>query len=180
VLVDPMCGSGTIPIEAALAARGMSRPVPSTVSPRWSWPAHREPMYPQDKPLVIGCDLDVGVLAKARDNGKRAQISPYAVWQRGDIAALTPEMIGQICDERGVPRAPGLLLCNPPYGERLESDDLLALYQSIADTARRFVGWRIGILTASPLIERAFGTWPAIKKPLANGPLRSYFYLYQL
>jgi putative N6-adenine-specific DNA methylase len=180
VLVDPMCGSGTIPIEAALAARGVPRPLPATVAPQWRWPAHREPMYPQATPLVIGCDLDVGVLAKARDNGKRAQIGPYAVWQRGDVAALTPELIGEICDERKVPRGPGLLICNPPYGERLDPDDLFALYQDLAESARRFTGWRIGILTASPLIERAFGSWPAVKKPLANGPLRSYFYLWQL
>jgi 23S rRNA G2445 N2-methylase RlmL len=180
VLVDPMCGSGTIPIEAALAARGVPRPSPSTVSAHWQWPGYREPMYPEAAPLVVGCDLDIEVLAKARDNGKRAQIATDAVWQRGDVSALTPELIGQICDERGRPRAPGLLLCNPPYGERLAPDDLFDLYRAIAASARRFVGWRIGILTASPLIERAFGSWPAIKKPLANGQIRSYFYLYQL
>jgi 23S rRNA G2445 N2-methylase RlmL len=180
ILVDPMCGSGTIPIEAVLAARGEARPLPETVARSWGWPAHRAPMFPDASPLVIGCDLDVGVLAKARDNGKRAGISPNAVWQRADVAQLSPELIEQIARERGVPWGPGLLLCNPPYGERLEPDDLLALYDSMAASARRFRGWRIGILSASPLIERAFGPRPAVKKPLANGPLRSYFYLYEV
>jgi 23S rRNA G2445 N2-methylase RlmL len=180
ILLDPMCGSGTIPIEAALAARGVPRPPPSTIAPSWGWPAYREPMYPDAAPLAIGCDLDIGVLAKARDNGKRAQVAGDCVWQRADVARLTPDTIASICAERGRALAPGLIVCNPPYGERLAPQDLLELYDALAASARRFTGWRIGILTASPLIERAFGSWPAIKKPLANGPLRSYFYLYQL
>lgn len=179
VLVDPMCGSGTIPIEAVLAARGEPRPLPQTVAPSWRWKPYREPMFPDADPLVIGCDLDIGVLAKARDNAKRAGTAASSVWQRGDVATLTPELVQQICNERGVPWAPGLLLCNPPYGERLDPGDLLELYDAMAATARRFTGWRIGILSASPLIERAFGPRPAVKKPLANGQLRSYFYLYQ-
>lgn len=179
VLVDPMCGSGTIPIEAVGAARGEPRPQPFTVSPRWKWPQHRAPMFPDAAPLVIGCDLDIGVLAKARDNGKRAGISQNAVWQRGDVAKLTPQLVKDICSENGAPWGPGLLLCNPPYGERLDPGDLLELYEAMAATAQRFEGWRIGILSASPLIERAFGPRPAVKKPLANGQLRSYFYLYQ-
>ena len=64
--------------------------------------------------------------------------------------------------------------------KQLEGQMMLELYRELADTARAFAGWRIGILTASPLIERAFGPRPAVKKPLANGPLRSYFYLYTL
>ena len=180
VLVDPMCGAGTIPIEAAQLARGEPRATPHTVARRWGWRSFREPMFPDATPLVIGCDRDLSVLAKARDNARRAQVAGASVWQRSDVAHLTPRLIQQICDEQQVPMRPGLLLCNPPYGERLDPDDLLALYDELATTARAFTGWRIGILTASPLIERAFGPRPAVKKPLANGPLRSYFYLYQL
>ncbi|MEZ4358762.1 MAG: hypothetical protein R3B48_01165 [Kofleriaceae bacterium] len=180
VLVDPMCGSGTIPIEAALAARGVPRPRPSTISPRWGWPTHQAPMFPDAAPLVIGCDFDLGVLAKARDNSRRAQVAADSVWQRVDVARLAPQLVEQICVERGRPFGPGLLLCNPPYGERLEPEDLLELYQALADSARRFTGWRLGVLTASPLLERVLGPRPAMKKPLANGPLRSYFYLYEL
>ncbi len=180
ILVDPMCGSGTIPIEAVLAARGEARAVPETVARSWRWPTVRQPMFPEANPLVIGCDIDVGVLAKARDNGKRAGISANAVWQRADVAILTPQLVHQICVERGVPSGTGLILCNPPYGERLDPGDLLELYDTMAESARRFTGWRIGILSASPLIERAFGPRPQMKKPLANGPLRSYFYLYDI
>jgi 23S rRNA G2445 N2-methylase RlmL len=180
VLVDPMCGSGTIPIEAVLAARGEPRPVPFTVSPSWGWAEHKEPMFPDSSPLVIGCDLDVGVLAKARDNGKRAGVADNVVWQRADVAQLSRDMVKQISNERGIPTGPGLFVCNPPYGERLDPGDLLELYHAMAESTGRFPGWRIGILTASPLIERAFGDRPAVKKPLANGQLRSYFYLYQL
>lgn len=180
LLVDPMCGAGTIPIEAALMARGVPRALPRTIAPSWGFRAYREPLFADAAPLVIGCDRDLGVLAKARDNSRRAEVAGFSVWQRSDVAHLTPRLVQQICDERSTPMRPGLILCNPPYGERLEPDDLLELYRELADTARAFAGWRIGILTASPLIERAFGPRPAVKKPLANGPLRSYFYLYTL
>lgn len=180
VLVDPMCGAGTIPIEAAELALGRPRATHGAIDRRWEWPRYREPMFPDAAPLVIGCDRDVSVLAKARDNARRADVAGAAVWQRSDVAHLTPDLVADICQERGRPMAPGLILCNPPYGERLHPDDLFALYRELAERARAFTGWRLGVLTASLLLERAFGGRPAIKKPLANGPLRSYFYLYDL
>lgn len=180
VLVDPMCGAGTIPIEAAELALGRPRPTQGAIDRRWGWPRYREPMFPDSAPLVIGCDRDVGVLAKARDNARRAEVAGFSVWQRSDVAHLTPDLVADICREHQKPMEPGLILCNPPYGERLHPDDLFALYRELAERARAFTGWRLGVLTASLLIERAFGGRPAIKKPLANGPLRSYFYLYQL
>jgi 23S rRNA G2445 N2-methylase RlmL len=184
-LVDPMCGSGTIPIEAILAARATPRPgsaLPALAVLGLARPA--EPLFPDAAPLVIGCDLDLGVLAAARDNARAAGVADLVIWQRADVTRLEPAVIADIARERGVAApATGLLLTNPPYGERLDDAGLDELYAAIAATCRRFRGWRAGFLVGSPGLERAFlpalGR-PRIKKPLANANLRAYFYLYDL
>ncbi|HEU4732578.1 MAG TPA: hypothetical protein VFT22_32005 [Kofleriaceae bacterium] len=197
LLVDPMCGSGTIPIEAIHAARATPRPTPALdalglTDPRVprgpgqpARPARPGPLFPDASPLAIGCDIDLGALAAARDNGRAAGVSDRVVWQRADVRSLGPDMIAGIARERGhpAPDAPGLLLANPPYGERLDPEDLRTLYAAIAETCRRFRGWRAGFLVGNPWLEqeleRVIGP-PRIKKPLANANLRAYFYLYEL
>jgi len=191
VLVDPMCGSGTLPIEAIHAARATPRPTPALAAlgivPSRSPPPPRQlggPLFPDAAPLVIGCDLDLDVLAAARDNGRAAGVAELVVWQRADVTGLSPEVIAEIARERGHARpGTGLLLTNPPYGERLDQADLDELYSALAATCRRFRGWRAGFLVGNPLFEqvfrRSFGQ-PRIKKPLANANLRAYFYGYDL
>lgn len=185
-LVDPMCGSGTIPIEAVHMARATPRPTHAldALGIRAPDGARAEPLYPDADPLVVGCDVDLDVLAAARDNARAARCTDAITWQRADVATLAPDLVDDIARERGrePPRA-GLLLANPPYGERLDEHDLEAIYAALARTCQRFVGWRAGLLVANPLLERVFlraiGR-PAIKKPLANANLRAYFYLYEL
>jgi 23S rRNA G2445 N2-methylase RlmL len=177
-----MCGSGTIPIEAIHAARATPRPAPVLAALGLSRPS--PPLFPDAAPLVIGCDLDLGVLAAARDNARAAGVADQVIWQRADVTRLTPEIVADIARERGrEPPATGVLLANPPYGERLAAADLDELYPAIAETCRRFRGWRAGFLVGSPDLERGFlrviGA-PRIKKPLANANLRAYFYLYEL
>jgi putative N6-adenine-specific DNA methylase len=181
-LVDPMCGSGTIPIEALLAARAVPRPTPALSVLGLARPA--APLFPDAAPLVIGCDHDLGVLAAARDNARAAGVADEVIWQRADATRLPPALIADIARERGrPPPGAGVLLANPPYGERLDDPDLGALYAALAETCRRFAGWRAGFLVGSPDFERAFAGVigrPRIKKPLANANLRAYFYLYDL
>jgi putative N6-adenine-specific DNA methylase len=183
ILVDPMCGSGTIPIEALHAARATPRRTPALAALGMARPA--EPLFPDAAPLVIGCDLDLDVLAAARDNGRAAGVADQVVWQRADATTLQPAMIAQIAAERGYQGTTktGLLLANPPYGERLDPGDLYELYSALAQAYRRFPGWRAGFLVGNPLLEQAFYRelgHPRIKKPLANANLRAYFYLYDL
>jgi 23S rRNA G2445 N2-methylase RlmL len=182
VLVDPMCGSGTIPIEAICAARTIPRPTPALAGLGLARPS--PPLFPDAAPLVIGCDIDLAVLAAARDNARAAGVADQVIWQRTDIARLTPGLVDDIARERGrAPGATGVLLTNPPYGERLDDADLGELYAAIAETCRRFAGWRAGFLVGSPELERVFLRTigrPRIKKPLANANLRAYFYLYEL
>jgi len=182
VLVDPMCGSGTIPIEGVLAARAEPRSVPAVAA--LGLPRFTKPLFPDAKPLVIGCDRDLEVLAAARENARAAGVTGDITWQRSDVTMLQPQTIADIAKERGYPGAvSGVLLAIPPYGERLDPADLIPLYGAMAETCRRFRGWRAGFLVGSPLFEDVFfGVLgrPRIKKPLANANLRAYFYLYEL
>jgi 23S rRNA G2445 N2-methylase RlmL len=180
-LVDPMCGAGTIPIEAVHAARATPRPAPALAALGLARAA--EPLFPDADPLVVGCDVDLEVLAAARDNARAAGVADRITWQRGDVARLSPEAIADIARERGRTIETGLLISNPPYGERLDAYDLGEIYEALATACRRFRGWRAGFLVGSPILEEVFARIvgpPRIKKPLANANLRAYFYLYEL
>ncbi|MBL9019227.1 MAG: hypothetical protein JNL83_33875 [Myxococcales bacterium] len=191
VLVDPMCGAGTIPIEAVHAARATPRPTPALATLGITAPANAPrdadgrpaPLFADSSPIVIGCDQDLAVLAAARDNARAAGVAADVTWQRADVAHLRRETIDDIVRERGGEPRPGLLLSNPPYGERLDEQDLHELYGALGETLRRFRGWRAGFLVGSPIFEETLGPMlgdPRIKKPLANANLRAYFYLWEL
>ncbi len=180
-LLDPMCGAGTIPIEAIEVARAMPRTFSTLGVLGLARPS--QPLYPDAAPLVVGCDVDLEMLAVARNNARSARVGDLVTWQRADVAALEPAMIDAISRERGREPTTGLILANPPYGERLSDRELEPLYASLARTCQRFRGWRAGFIVGNPLFEEVFlrivGA-PRIKKPLANANLRAYFYLYDL
>jgi 23S rRNA G2445 N2-methylase RlmL len=183
-LVDPMCGAGTIPIEAIHMARATPRPTPALRALGISFNDDPDDLYSDASPLVVGADIDLDVLSAARDNARAARVGDAITWQRADVKALAPHVIDEIARERGrEPPQTGLLLSNPPYGERLDEQDLRVLYRATALAVQRFKGWRAGFLVANPLLEEEFfhvmGR-PRIKKPLANANLRAYFYLYEL
>ena len=73
----------------------------------------------------------------------------------------------------------GLIIANPPYGERMRPDELRELYADLGRFCASFPGFRSAFLVANPEFESAFGGRPRIKKPLSNGPLRGHFYLYE-
>ena len=185
-LVDPMCGAGTIPIEAVHAARAVPREAPGLAALGLDKPA--APLFADADPLVIGCDIDIQVLAAARDNARAARAADQITFQRSDVAHLRPATIHAIAAERGRTIENGLILSNPPYGERLDDHDLEDIYGSLAEACARFRSgpsgtWRAGFLVGSPILEDVFfhviGR-PRIKKPLANANLRAYFYLFDL
>jgi 23S rRNA G2445 N2-methylase RlmL len=183
IVVDPMCGAGTIPIEAILAARATPRATPVLAALGLEPERAIEPLFGDARPLAIGCDLDLEVLAGARDNARAARVTDRVTWQRADVATLRPETIADIAREHGREMAPGLILSNPPYGERLNEHDLVEIYGALAQACRRFRGWRAGFLVGSPIFEDVFFDIigrPRIKKPLANANLRAYFFLYDL
>ena len=181
-LVDPMCGAGTIPIEAVHAALATPREAPALTALGLARPAG--PLFADADPFVVGCDLDLEVLAAARANARAAGVAERITWQRGDVARLSPAAVADIARERGRPMPEtGLLISNPPYGERLDAYDLGEIYEALAAACSRFRGWRAGFLVGSPILEEVFARsvgQPRIKKPLANANLRAYFYLYDL
>lgn len=182
-LLDPMCGSGTIPIEAVHLARATPRPT-RALAALGITKDNPQPLYADAAPLVIGCDIDLDVLGAARDNARSAKVEKDVTWQRADAARLDPGIVADIAKERGValPEA-GLILSNPPYGERLDDQDLHELYSMLAETCQRFRGWRAGFIIGNPIFEEVFEPIfgrPRMKKPLANANLRAYFFLYEL
>lgn len=185
-LLDPLAGSGTIPIEAASMAR--ARPV--WISPRApacdrlaAFEAQTEaprPLFGDTKPLCIANDEHPGAVAMCEQQIRRAGVEAFVQCRAGDFRDLDPDEVRQLCADRGFDPARGLILSNPPYGERLQNDQLWRLYEDLGDYCRRFRGWRAGFLVVNPDFERAFGGEPRIRKPLSNGPLRGYFLLYDL
>jgi 23S rRNA G2445 N2-methylase RlmL len=178
-LCDPMCGAGTIPIEAVHLARATPRRAPALEV--LGIARESQPLFADASPLVVGCDVDLEALAAARDNARDAGVATDITWQRGDVAVLDPRTIEAIARERGRAPTTGVLLSNPPYGERLEGDE--ALYRDLARTCRRFVGWRAAFLAATPAFEPIMTDTlgrPRVKKPLANANLRAYFYAWDL
>jgi putative N6-adenine-specific DNA methylase len=178
-LLDPMCGSGTIPIEALALARGLARPGLLGMSGLDDGDGEAPPpLFADSSPLAIGCDVDLNVLRMAHDNARLAGVADDVVLQRADFADLTPALVDDIAAERGRKIDRGLIVVNPPYGERLDPGDLRLLYGMMADTLSHFRGWRAGFLVGSPEFEQIFGR-AKIKQPLSNGQIRSYFYLYE-
>lgn len=165
LLVDPMCGAGTVAIEAVLAARGA--PVVGRDAALW----------PDARPIVIAGDRDLDVLTAARANANRAGAD--VIWHRGDFATLSRERLLASAADAGEVPPKGLVLCNPPWGERLEVADARLLYGALGDWWRGLGDFRGGFLCAHPEFERAFGSEPRMKKPLSSSNLRGYFYLYE-
>ena len=181
VLVDPLCGAGTIPIESVLMARAAPRLRARTCIPALddAWPKN-EPLFADAAPLVIGNDIDLGALVSAKKNAEEAGVTGDVVWRKGHFAGLTPSEVRTIAGERGRSGDRGVIIGNPPYGERLDPIDLRLLYGELGDYCRQFRGWRAGFLVANLDFEQAFGLPVRVKKPLSNAGLRAYWYGYEL
>jgi putative N6-adenine-specific DNA methylase len=176
-LVDPMCGSGTLAIEAAQWARHMA---PGLVRERFGferWACHDEEAVRRTaehrenarakvlpaSPRIRGSDVDPAALGMARDNARDARVE--IEWARASVRDLAPSLMRD-----GVPDGgPALLVTNPPYGDRLEGGD--ALYQDMARAFSRLRGWRVAILAGSPAIERAMGRRADRSLVLHNGDI---------
>ena len=166
LLVDPMCGSGTIASEAALAARGAPVVVGGGAA-----------LWPESRPVIIAGDHDVDAVIAARANARRAGVDDI-IWERADLTTLTRDRIlGWAADTGTVPPR-GLVICNPPWGERLELADARLFYGELHDWWRSLGDFRAAFLVANPEFETAFDARWSIKKPLAAGDVRGYLFVY--
>src|SRR5215831_12722540 len=157
-LVDPMCGSGTIPIEAALIARRIA-PGRNRSFAFLEWPsvdralwlelvsAARDAERSRAPVSIAGSDRDAGAIRAARANAERAGVA-------GDI-----ELAVQPISALSAAPAPGLIASNPPYGVRIgDADRLRNLYAQLGNVARRQrPGWQLALLSADPTLERHVG-----------------------
>ncbi len=157
-LLDPFCGAGTIPIEAALLARRMPPGFRRGFAfERWPsfdvglWRALKEAagsrILPAAPALILGSDRDAGAIEAAEANAGRAGVAADVRFQRAALSAA-PRTPG-----------PGALVTNPPYGLRVgQGKDLRDLYAQLGKLAReRFAGWTLALLSADPALERQTG-----------------------
>lgn len=184
--IDPLCGSGTLVIEAAMMALDLA---PGRKQERFGfekWPGHQPELWlslrqeaerrahegKQGKvPRMAGFDLDSRVIATARNNIQRAGLDGLVQVESRPVAELSLE---------GDWSPAGLVLTNPPYGERLsERRELGALYQSLGDTVKRLVpGWRLGVFTGAPEYGKSIGLRSYKQYRLFNGKLPAQLLLF--
>jgi len=175
-LVDPMCGSGTFAIEGALIA-GNQPPGMRRSFAFMDWPRYRPGLWEAllaeaGKGMravsvpIRGSDRDALAVAAARRNAERA-----GVLEDIDFQALELSL-------RSAPEGRGILLCNPPYGERLERDsDLRPLFRSLGAVYReRFGGWRMAILCPDEALAKATGLPLHKRAVLANGGIQVFLF----
>ena len=178
VLIDPFCGSGTIPIEAAMIARniapGLNR---KFVSETWDfipatvWKSVRKEAYSLidlNKPLNIqGYDIDRRAVKASKANAAEAGVEDCIHFQVRDVKELSSS------DKKGC------VITNPPYGERLETKESSeTLYRILAKRLMFLENWSYFIITAHEHFESAFGIKADKNRKLYNGRIKSYYYQY--
>lgn len=177
-LIDPFCGSGTIPIEAALIgqniAPGMNREFASEKwanLPRQIWRdarAETHDLADYDRELqIIGSDLDHEILKVAKRNAIEAGVEDQIQFQQMNVADLSSE------------KNYGAIICNPPYGERLsELKQVERLYRTMGETFNQLETWSYYVLTSFEKFEHFFEKEATKKRKLYNGNLKVDYYQY--
>ena len=178
-LVDPMCGSGTLLIEAAQMEAQIA---PQLYRLHWGfdfWQGHNQATWEKVKeealalaeaekqhenlPHFYGFDLDHRVLQKAKQNAKNAGVAHLMQWQQGDVAAI----------KNPSPNVAGTVICNPPYGERLGTTPaLIALYSVFGQRLKQqFAGWNASIFSGEPSLLDCLRLRSHRQFKAKNGPL---------
>lgn len=177
ILVDPFCGSGTFPIEAAMIAAnvapGMNR---DFTAEEWTNLIDRKLWYECVKEAedmidttvkvdIQGYDIDEDVIKAARENAKRAGVEHMIHFQQRAVADLSH------------PKKYGFIITNPPYGERLEDKaDLPELYTQIGQAYQRLDSWSMFLITSYTDTEKYIGRKADKNRKIYNGMLKTYFY----
>lgn len=185
VLIDPMAGSGTIAIEAVLMARAASlwseeRQPAYLRLPAFADHALRtEALFADSRPVVVASDIDMRAVAMMRANAEAAGVVDDLRIMHADLRDLSPRVMAKRVGEPWQSKQPGLIVSNPPYGERLAGGEL-DLYDDMGQWCEQFPGYRAAFLVANPEFEEIFGSRARVRKPISNGSLRAYFCLYDL
>ena len=177
ILVDPFCGSGTIPIEAAMMAANMAPGMKRSFTAQ-SWPhvvgrsvwqdtleEARELVDLSVETDIQGYDMDDAMVSIARENAKLAGVEKLIHFQRREVAQLSH------------PKKYGFIITNPPYGERLEEKEALpALYQTIGQRFRSLDDWSLYLITSYEQAERDIGRKADKNRKIYNGMMKTYYY----
>ena len=179
ILVDPFCGSGTFPIEAAMMAANMAPGLHRTfLAETWQhlipseiWSDVREEaedlLNLQVHTDLQGYDIDGQVIAAARDNAERAGVSHLIHFQQRPVSELSHS--GKY----------GFIITNPPYGERLEEKEALPLlYRTLGERFEKLDTWSMYLISGFEGTEQAIGRKAAKNRKIYNGMLKTYFYQY--
>ena len=177
ILVDPFCGSGTFPIEAAMLAAnmapGMNR---SFLSEEWRNLIKRKCWYEamdeanelvdtDIKVDIQGYDIDGDIVKAARSNAESAGVADLIRFQQRPVSALSH------------PKKYGFILTNPPYGERIEDkSNLPALYREIGERYAALDAWSMYLITSYEDAEKYIGRKADKNRKIYNGMMKTYFY----
>ncbi len=177
IFVDPFCGSGTFPIEAAMMAAniapGMHR---EFIAEQWTNLIDRKLWYETVEEAeemvdtsvsvdIQGYDIDGEVVKAARENAKRAGVADMIHFQERQVSELRH------------PKKYGFIVTNPPYGERLEGKkDLPELYTQIGEAYRNLDSWSMYMITSYEDTEKYIGRKADKNRKIYNGMLKTYFY----
>jgi putative N6-adenine-specific DNA methylase len=178
-LIDPMCGSGTIAIEAALIARGIAPGVYRKEYAFEKWPDFDQELFDkvyeddsQEHPFehhIYGYDISRPAVAIATTNVKAAGLSKEITVQQQDFANFTQ------------PKEKSIIITNPPYGERISAPDLLGLYKMIGERLKhQFIDNEAWILSYREECFDQIGLKPSLRTPLYNGSLECELRKYQI
>lgn len=177
ILADPMCGSGTIAIEAALIGKniapGLNR---SFISEQWEvipkniWEESRK--YARnainDKEFkILASDMDGRIIRTAMENAKKAGVEEYITFQKIPMESFSSK------------KRYGFIITNPPYGERLgELKEVENLYKMMGEVFAKLKDWSYFVITAHPDFQKHLGKDANKNRKLYNGRLKCYYYQY--
>ena len=177
ILVDPFCGSGTFPIEAAMIAAniapGMNRSFTAEkwtnlLERKWWYQAVDEENYLVDDNIetdIQGYDIDGEIIKAARQNARDAGVEHLIHFQQRPLSQLSH------------PKKYGFLISNPPYGERLEEKSQLpGLYTEIGERFQNLDSWSMYLITSYEYAEKYIGRKADKNRKIYNGMLKTYFY----
>lgn len=177
-LIDPFCGSGTIPIEAALIGKNIAPGIKRNfIAEEWPnikksvWQKTREEAYDLIKKNqaldISGYDIDPEVLKLAKFHAEKAGV-------KNDI-----QFKNQAFAELKTPKEQGFLICNPPYGERLsEKKEVENLYKEMKQIFKNMPAWNFYVLTSHPRFENIIGRKAEKRRKLYNGRIECTYYQY--
>lgn len=182
--IDPMCGSGTLPIEAALMASNVAPGLLRTSFGFTNWLGHDAELWkrlvkeaqekiiqdPKKLPKIVGYDRDARALSVALSNLEKAGLKGRVIFEQRALSTCEPIS------------AHGILVTNPPYGERMgDVEKLKFLYQELGDIMKKkFKGWQGYIFTSNPDLAKAVGLRTSRRFVLFNGSLECRLLKYDL